>query len=131
MKIMGKSILLAAIFLIFLMPLSYPITLQDLIGFFDFGFSTAAINVTSQNDFMIDKDGNSANDTLIIEMATYGDAGNYLVVVDLHDKSPVTNETNKTLGPGAGKFNISFPTELLTKNKLNYWPLICRKCLLS
>ncbi|MBI2208134.1 hypothetical protein HYU50_01440 [Candidatus Woesearchaeota archaeon] len=117
---MGKSILLAAIFFVFLIPLSYSITLQDLINFFNFDFLTVGINVTSQNDFMTDKDGNNLNDTLIIELATSGNAGNYLVVVDLYDENIITNETNKTLSSGTSKFNISFPAESLTKNKFNY-----------
>src|SRR3989338_7636119 len=117
---MGKSIWLAAIFFVFLIPLSYSITLQDLIGFFSFNFFTASINITSQNDFMADKDGNNINDTLIIALATYGDAGNYLVVADLHDDYIITNETNKSLAAGINKFNISFSTELLIKNKFNY-----------
>ncbi len=117
---MKKRGLLAAVIFIFLVPSATSITLQDLISFFSFDFFTTAINVTNYNDFMIDKDNNSINDTLILELTTDGNSGNYLVAVDLHDNYIITNETNKSLAAGINKFNISFSTGFLEKNKFNY-----------
>ncbi|MBI2135413.1 hypothetical protein HYU09_05460 [Candidatus Woesearchaeota archaeon] len=117
---MGKITLLTAIFFIFLAPLAYSVTLQDLISFFNFNFFTAAISVTNHTDFMIDRDNNSINDTLILELTADGNSGNYLVAVDLFDENIITNETNKSLTSGINKFNISFPAEFFTKNRFNY-----------
>ena len=117
---MKKRGLLAAIIFILLVPSAASITLQDLISFFSFDFFTAAINVTNYNDFMIDQDNNGINDTLILELTVDGNSGNYLIVVDLHDNYIITNETNKSLAAGINKFNISFSTGFLAKNKFNY-----------
>src|SRR3989338_1011077 len=117
---MKKRGLLAAIIFILLVPSATSITLQDLISFFSFDFFTTAINVTNSTDFMINTNENDANDTMIIELKTNGDAGTYLIVVDVYDENVITNETNKTLGSGNNTFSISFSTEFLTKNKFNY-----------
>ena len=117
---MKKRGLLAAIIFILLVPSAASITLQDLISFFSFDFFTAAINVTNYNDFMIDQDNNGINDTLILELTVDGNSGNYLIAVDLHDNYIITNETNKSLAAGISKFNISFSTGFLAKNKFNY-----------
>lgn len=117
---MKKRGLLFILFFLLLAPSVFSITLWDLINFFNFNFFTTAINVTSQNDFMIDKDGNNINDTLYIELTTDGSSGTYLVVVDLYDENVIKNETKKTLSPGTNKFNITFSTEFFTKSKFNY-----------
>lgn len=116
---MNNKFFLILIFLL-LIPVSFAISLQDLINFFNFDFFTSEINVTSYNDMMFDKDSNGANDTLAIELTTDGNAGEYLVSIDLHDNNIVTNETNLTLNSGTNKFNITFPTDFFTKNKFNY-----------
>lgn len=116
---MKKGVLLILFFII-LIPAAFSITLKDLINFFNFNFFTNKINVTNSSDFMMDKDSNNINDTLIIELTTSGNSGDYLFIVNLFDENIITNETNKTLNSGVSKFNISFPTESLSKNRFNY-----------
>ena len=108
------------IFLLFI-PTAFSITLQDLINFFNFNFFTNAINVTNQKDFMIGKNSNGIDDTLIIELTTNGNAGNYFFIIDLYDNNNIiTNETSKTLSNSLNKINVSFNAELLSGNKFNY-----------
>jgi len=115
----AKKYLFAVLFLL-LIPIASSITLQDLLDFFNFDFFGIRINVTNKNDFMADKNNNSVNDTLIIELTTNGNAGNYFFVLDLHDNGNIIiNETNKTLR-NSDKINITFSTEFLASNKFNY-----------
>lgn len=117
---MKKSIFLLILSIIILAPAVFSITLWDLINFFNFDFFTTKINVIGYDDFMNDTDGDSVNDTLYIELTTDGSAGTYLFVVDLYDETIIKNETNKTLSSGINKFNITFSTDFLTKNRFNY-----------
>ena len=92
-----KKFSFIVIFLLFI-PTAFSITLQDLINFFNFNFFTNAINVTNQKDFMIGKNSNGIDDTLIIELTTNGNAGNYFFIIDLYDNNNIiTNETSKTI----------------------------------
>ena len=94
------------IFLLFI-PTAFSITLQDLINFFNFNFFTKAINVTNQKDFMIGKNSNGIDDTLIIELTTNGNAGNYFFIIDLYDNNNIiTNETSKTLSNSLNKMAL-------------------------
>lgn len=109
------------IFFLLLIPISFPISLNELINFFNYDFFTSEINVTLQNDIMIDKNNNGIDDTLIIELTTSNIAGTYFFVLDLFDNENInTNQTNTILNSGENKINISFSTQLLESNKFNF-----------
>ncbi|MBW2977120.1 hypothetical protein KY347_06785 [Candidatus Woesearchaeota archaeon] len=115
-----KKLGILLILLLVLAPAVFPISLQDLIGFFNFDYSTAEITVTGSNDFMIDTNGNNISDMLVIELTTGGSEGNYVISVELHGETIIKNETSKNLNTGTNKFNISFSSDFFTKSKLNY-----------
>ncbi|MDP3765111.1 MAG: CARDB domain-containing protein [Nanoarchaeota archaeon] len=108
------------IFLV-LIPLAYSISVKDLITRYSFSTVTAQINVTNHMDFMIDKNNNEINDTLVFELTTNNTAGTFIFVINLFDKNGIlTNETNKTLSSGLNKINITFSSFLFSQNQFNY-----------
>lgn len=79
------------------------------------------MNVTSHTDFMVDRDSNGVNDTLVFELTTNNTAGTFVFVINLFDKdSTSVNETNKTLNSGINKINITFSSHILDQNQFNY-----------
>lgn len=112
----------AALFiLVFSMPLVFSISVRELVARYSFSSSTQQMNVTGYKDFMIDKNGNSLNDTLIFELNTSNTAGTFIFIIDLFDRDGVlTNETNRTLSAGANKLNLTFNSILLSQNQFNY-----------
>ena len=104
-----------------LIPVAYPMTIQELIAKLDFSTATAQMNITHYTDFMADKDENGINDTLVFELTTINTAGTFVFVVNLFDKNGIlTNETNKTLAAGINKVNITFSSLLLSQEQFNY-----------
>src|SRR3989344_565071 len=111
------------IFFIFVLavPLSSSISLRELIDVYIFSASTSDMNLDNYTDYMIDKNGNEINDTLVIELATNNVNGNFIFVVNLFDKNgAIANETNLTLGSGINKINITFDSSLLSQSQFNY-----------
>ena len=107
--------------LVFLIPSAYPLSIKDLIARYSFSATSPQINATEFNDFMIDKNSNGINDTLIIELSTKNSNGNFIFIINLFDKNGIlTNETNATLSSGINKLNITFNTMLLSQNQFNY-----------
>ena len=107
--------------LMVLTPLAYSMSLKDLVARYIFSASTTQMNVTGYADYMIDKDGNGINDTLVLELSTNNAAGNFIFVANLLDKNGIlTNETNRTLNSGINKLNITFNSILLAQNQFNY-----------
>lgn len=107
--------------LLLLIPLAYSISIKDLIARYSFSTTTSQMNVTTISDFMIDKNNNGINETLVFELTTSNTAGNFVFVLNLFDKNGVlTNETNRTLNSGANKLNITFDSVLLSQSQLNY-----------
>ncbi len=114
----GVALLLLALLAI---PLAYPIPIKELIAKFDFSASSAQMNISSYADFMIDKNGNSINDTLVLDLTTQNTNGNFIFVINLHDKNgDVVNETNKTLNAGENRINITFNSILLAQSQFSY-----------
>lgn len=114
-RVMAFIILLAA------MPLVFSISVKELVARYSFSAATEQMNVTSHNDFMIDKNGNGINDTLVFELATNNTAGTFVFAVNLFDKNGIlTNETNRTLNSGINKINLTFSSILLSQSQFNY-----------
>ena len=115
-----KGVVVFLIFII-LIPLAYSIPIKDLISRYSFSIATVQMNVTNYTDFMIDKNNNGINDTLVFELTTNNIDGTFIFVINLFDKDgTLTNETNKTLSSGTSKLNITFSSILLTQNQFNY-----------
>lgn len=96
-------------------------TLHDLIASYSYNFYNGTINVASQNDYMIDKNSNNKNDTIIINITTDTTSGNYKFIVEIIDENRVLiNSTEKTLASADASASINFPSGLLTKQKFNY-----------
>ena len=110
--------------LIFIAMLLIPAALaaiEGLINSYNYDFYNGTINVTSRNDYMIDKNSNNKNDTLIINMTTDATSGTYKFIVEIVDENKVLiNNTEKTLTSSDSSANINFPSELLTRQKFNY-----------
>ncbi|MBI2658569.1 hypothetical protein HYX05_00515 [Candidatus Woesearchaeota archaeon] len=104
-----------------LIPLAYPITIKELVAKYDFSALTTQMSVTGYTDFMIDKNENEINDTLVFELTTLNTAGTFVFVINLFDRNGVlANETNKTLAAGINKANITFSSLLLSQEQFNY-----------
>lgn len=97
-------------------------TLQSLIGSYSYNFYNGTINVTSHNDYMIDKNSDNKNDTLIINITTDSKtAGNYKFIIEIIDKNGIlVNSTEKSIAGSDASAGINFPSELLTNAKFNY-----------
>ena len=97
-------------------------TLHSLISSYSYNFYNGTINVTSKNDYMIDKNSNNKNDTLIINITTDSKtAGNYKFIVELVDENGILiNSTEKSITGSDASASINFPSELLTNQKFNY-----------
>ena len=96
-------------------------TLQDLISSYNYNFYNGTINVTSQKDYMTDKNSNNKNDTLIINITTDATAGSYKFIVDIIDENGIlVNSTEKTITGSDASASVNFPSELLAKQKFNY-----------
>ena len=97
-------------------------TIQDLINSYDYSYYDGTLNVTSQGDFMIDKDNDGMNETLIINISTDASAaGTYRFIVDIADADIIlVNETSKTINSTDKSVNVTFSSELLPKSKFNY-----------
>ena len=98
------------------------VTLNSLISSYNYNFYNGTINVTSQNDYMIDKNSNNRNDTLIINITTDSKtAGNYKFIVEIIDENGIlVNNTEKSITASDSSASINFPSELLAKQKFNY-----------
>jgi hypothetical protein len=108
------------IFFIIELPFAYSLSLSELLNFFSFDFSSSTINLTSSSEIIVDRNGNGINDTIIFELVTENDQGDYIVTIDLIDNKGVSNQSNLTLIGGINSFNISIPSIQLTKSKFNY-----------
>ncbi|MBI2660242.1 hypothetical protein HYX07_03715 [Candidatus Woesearchaeota archaeon] len=107
--------------LVLSIPLVFSISIKDLISKYSFSAATQQTNVTNHTDFMIDKNNNSVNDTLVFELTTNNTAGTFIFVINLFDKNGVlTNETNRTLSTGLNNVTITFPSILLSQSQFNY-----------
>ncbi len=116
---MNKGVVIF-IFLL-LIPIVYSISIKELISRYSFSTVTFQMNVTNFTDFMIDKNNNGINDTLIFELTTNNTNGTFIFIINLFDKNGIlTNETNKTLIVGINKLNLTFSSILLSQNQYNY-----------
>ena len=73
----------SVVFMSLVIPLVTSITVEQLINSYDFDFNAGIINVTIFNDYMIDSDNNSINDTLLINLTLNVSSGTYYFVSDL------------------------------------------------
>ena len=95
--------------------------LQSLLNSYNYDFYNGTINVTSQNDYMIDKNLNYKNDTLIINITADATSGNYKFIAEIIDENGILiNNTQKTISASDFSAAINFPSELLSKQKFNY-----------
>ena len=109
------------IFIAVFLTLPVSADIEGLIGSYSYDFYNGTINVTTQQDYMIDKNNNNKNDTLIINITTDAASGNYRIIVEIIDENKVlVNNTEKTLAASDKSASINFPSELLAKQKFNY-----------
>ncbi len=114
-----KSPIYFILILIFITSVSA--SLQDLLNSYSYNFYNGTINVTSQSDYMIDKNNNNKNDTLIINVTTDKSEGTYRFIAEITDENGILiNSTEKTLSISGKSAGINFPSELLSKQKFNY-----------
>ena len=117
---MAKGVVLFLI-LILLIPLVYSISIKELISRYVFSTATPQMDVINYTDFMVDKDNNGINDTLIFELTTNNNDGSFIFVINLLDRNGIlTNAANKTLNSGVNKLNITFDSLLLSQPQFNY-----------
>jgi len=117
---MGKGGVFLLILLI-IVPAAYSLSLKELISRYIFSASSVQMNVTSFTDYMIDNNGNGVNDTLVVELTSSNQAGNFIFAGNLIDNNGIaTNQTNISLSSGTNKINISFDTVLLSQSQFNY-----------
>ena len=112
-----------AIVLIFALAATsaHSLSIRDLISRYSFSASTSQMNITAYSDYMIDRNNNGINDTLIIELTTSSTNGNFIFAAALFDKVGIlTSELNKTLGSGINKLNLTFDSGLLSQQQFNY-----------
>ncbi|MBI2101430.1 hypothetical protein HYT53_02365 [Candidatus Woesearchaeota archaeon] len=97
-------------------------TVQQLIDSFDYNYYNGNLNVTNQTDYMIDKNSNGLNDTLIINITTNNaTSDNYTFIVEIIDKNIILiNDTTTYINSTNNYAIISFSTEILSQNKFNY-----------
>ena len=109
------------IFIAIFMTLPVSAGIEGLIGSYNYNFYNGTINVTSQQDYMIDKNNNNKNDTLIINITTDAASGNYKIIVEIIDENKVlVNNTEKTFAASDNSASINFPAELPAQQKFNY-----------
>jgi len=117
---MSKGVVIFLVVL-FLIPVAYSLSIKDLIARYSFSATSPQMNVTEFKDFMIDKNSNGINDTLVFELTTNNADDIFIFVINLLDKNGIlTNETNVTLNAGINKLNIMLNTILLSQNQFNY-----------
>ena len=97
-------------------------TIQELVDSYDYSYADGTLNATSQNDYMVDRNNDGLNDTLIINITTdAATAGTYKFIVEIIDKNGVlVNETSKYIDSSNKSADVTFPSELLSKTKFNY-----------
>lgn len=116
--IKGGVVFLVALLVI---PLSYSLSIKELISRYSFSASSAQVNITNFNDYMVDRNNDGINDTLILELSASNAAGSFIFAANLVDGSRIiVNETNLSLGSGSNKINLSFDSSLLSQNQFNY-----------
>ncbi|MBI1935977.1 hypothetical protein HYS31_06060 [Candidatus Woesearchaeota archaeon] len=111
----------ALVIFMLLIPVGYPISMRELLSRYSFSAPAHAMNVTDYNDYMVDKDGNGVNDTLVIELTSNNAKGSYYFVASLIDMNRyVTNQSYMALEEGINRLNLTFSTFLLSQNQYNY-----------
>lgn len=114
-------LLTTAFSIFFLMPFAYSASIKEILPRYSFTAAASEVNITNHSDFMIDKNSNGVNDTLVFELAANSASGTYFFIISLFDKNAVlTNETNITLSGGKNRLNITFSSILLSQNRFNY-----------
>ena len=107
------------LFLIFVVypSLTLSMSIADLISGYNFD-TASGVNVTFFNDFMIDSDRNSLNDTLVVEIGMNSSSPDYIAVLELNNQGiPITNISNIS---GNKIFNLSISTWFLSQERFNY-----------
>jgi len=96
-------------------------TINQLIASYNYNFNDGTLNITAKNDYMVDTNSNSLNDTLIINLTSNATSGIYMAYIDLNDPNgKIIQSINKTLSASDTNFAINFSTSLLNLNKYNY-----------
>src|SRR3989344_8284251 len=102
-----------SIFLILLCINIIPVaaTFQDLLNSYNYNFYNGTINVTSQTDYMTDKNNNGKDDTFITNITTDASSGTYKFIVEIIDKNGIlVNATEKTISASDFSATINFPS---------------------
>src|SRR3989338_2270566 len=97
------------------------LTLQDLINSYNYDYTDGTINITAKNNYMIDTNSNSINDTLVFNLTSNLSSGTYYAYVDLDDlNGKIISSISKTLTTQDTNFIINFSTALLSQQRYNY-----------
>lgn len=98
------------------------ISTTELIDSFNYNFTNGSLSVVSKSDYMLDKNADGTNDTLVIELnATSSSNNSFNFIVNLLDNnSLVANSTSKLITTAGSTVQVNFPSELLQSSKFNY-----------
>ncbi len=108
------------IFLLFI-PLSYSITLQELINSYDYTYLSNQINITNILHYGNDTNGNSLYDYLIINISTNNSEGNYTFIGDLYKDNNLITTISDTryLSNGERTIPLYYNAKLLNNSIYN------------
>ena len=109
--------------LIFIVPSTYALTLQELINSYNFGYNDGTLSINLFNDYMIDSNSNGQNDTLMINLTINSTKSDFFeFFIDLSEETgTLSNRINQSIASGVvSVVNLSFDTRILTKDRYNY-----------
>lgn len=110
----NKLFYFLCIFLLFL-PIVYSVSLEDLIGSYDFDYSSTDISVDSVSHSGEDTGSNGLYDNLVIDIDVTNTAGTFIFIGDLYknDILVTTIAEEYTLTAGSNTAQLKFPAKLL------------------
>ena len=80
-----NRVVVLSLMLLLLLPLTFSISIKELLARYNFFAVTAQMNVTHYADFMVDSNNNGINDTLVFELTTNNAAGCFIFAFNLFD----------------------------------------------
>ncbi|MBW2975416.1 hypothetical protein KY366_06875 [Candidatus Woesearchaeota archaeon] len=107
--------LLCIILFLLVIPIAYPITLDELISSYDYAYSSPQINVTSIIHYGNDTDGNLLYDFLILNITVNNTEGNYRFIGDLYSEDKLITTASRTsyLYEGENTIQLYYSPKLL------------------
>ncbi|MBI2575583.1 hypothetical protein HYV84_00055 [Candidatus Woesearchaeota archaeon] len=118
---MKPNRLFVQLFFLLLLPLTFSITLDDLLNSYDFSFNAPQVNVSDIKVFGNDSDNDGTLDQLIINISTEVEGGNYSFTGDLYRQGrwiTTITEFEKLLA-GANTVLLTYHPTLLQNGTYN------------